>query len=136
MINKPVLQPRDEVAQRSERVGVLKGIGSCPSNGIWSGDCHKDPKRCLSVLTERHYGRTRAPWRQEACPMHKRGSFLSVLFTLGLFIWTGSITPFRAQEPSSAAEAASEPANQDIFKNLSFRNLGPAAAGGRVTAVV
>jgi photosystem II stability/assembly factor-like uncharacterized protein len=67
--------------------------------------------------------------------MQKRGSLLSVLFTLALLIWTGSITRFQAQEPSTTAEAASEPANQDIFKNLSFRNLGPAAAGGRVTAV-
>jgi photosystem II stability/assembly factor-like uncharacterized protein len=39
----------------------------------------------------------------------------------------------RAQE--GASESAEEPGNTDVFKNLKFRNLGPAVAGGRVTAV-
>ena len=68
--------------------------------------------------------------------MHKRGSLLNMLVALALVVWTGFITPLRAQESSLAAEAAPDAASQDVFKNLSFRNLGPAAAGGRVTAVV
>ncbi|HET7841036.1 MAG TPA: hypothetical protein VFM21_05495, partial [Terriglobia bacterium] len=44
-----------------------------------------------------------------------------------------SIAAVKAQEtkPDSSAEE-----NKDVFKNLKFRNLGPAVAGGRVTAVV
>src|SRR6185437_11606152 len=43
------------------------------------------------------------------------------------------VSAARAQEDSDQQSA---PDNKDIFKNLKFRNLGPAAAGGRVTAVV
>jgi len=41
-------------------------------------------------------------------------------------------------QPSSdqQANASSQSENHDTFKNLKFRNLGPAGAGGRVTSVV
>ena len=41
---------------------------------------------------------------------------------------------FAKQEPDSGPQPAAE--NKDVFKNLKFRNLGPAAAGGRVSTVV
>jgi photosystem II stability/assembly factor-like uncharacterized protein len=40
--------------------------------------------------------------------------------------------PLRAQEPAEEEDSS----NTDVLKNLKFRNLGPAAAGGRVSAVV
>ncbi len=64
--------------------------------------------------------------------MRIRYSLSSALGTLLALILCGPVAALRAQEPAPAAE----PANQDVFKNLSFRNLGPAAAGGRVSAVV
>ena len=44
------------------------------------------------------------------------------------------MTVLAAEQTNS--KQGSEPEAADAFKNLKFRNLGPAAAGGRVTAVV
>lgn len=55
-----------------------------------------------------------------------------VVLAVTLFLSISS-SALRAQEIS---EDESNPDNHDVFKNLKFRNLGPAVAGGRVTAVV
>ncbi|MBV9762266.1 MAG: hypothetical protein JO340_17030 [Acidobacteriaceae bacterium] len=55
------------------------------------------------------------------------GAAAALLLTL-----TWSASALRAQEVS---EHETESENHDVLKNLKFRNLGPAIAGGRVTAV-
>src|SRR5215471_4258230 len=65
--------------------------------------------------------------------MMRRRSLSSVLAacSFALLLFWGFLPALRAQEPAPASDSA----DHDIFKNLSFRNLGPAAAGGRVTSV-
>jgi photosystem II stability/assembly factor-like uncharacterized protein len=60
----------------------------------------------------------------------KNGLVARVFFVLLAFtlITTGGLAQ-EAKQDSGAGE------NHDVFKNLKFRNLGPAVAGGRVTAV-
>jgi hypothetical protein len=50
---------------------------------------------------------------------------------LTILISLSSLTALCAQEASDEQDST----NTDVLKNLKFRNLGPAAAGGRVTAV-
>jgi photosystem II stability/assembly factor-like uncharacterized protein len=60
-------------------------------------------------------------------------STIQALLILGAFFSTSSFTaPLQDEDPEAAAPSE----NHDILKNLHFRNLGPAAAGGRVSAVV
>ncbi len=55
------------------------------------------------------------------------------LFAASTLLAAASFSLAKQAEPDSAQADAE---NKDIFKNLKFRNLGPAAAGGRVSAVV
>ncbi len=63
--------------------------------------------------------------------MFQRSFIYAAALLLLTLAW--STSALRAQEVS---EEVSAPENHDILKNLKFRNLGPAAAGGRITAVV
>ena len=65
--------------------------------------------------------------------MTKARCWSATMLALALLTSLISFTTLRAQE--SASESEEEPGNTDVFKNLKFRNLGPAVAGGRVTAV-
>ena len=64
--------------------------------------------------------------------MKTRDSLRSVLAVVIALVGVSPLPALRAQNTPSNSDSA----NQDVFKNLNFRNLGPAAAGGRVTAVV
>ncbi|HXJ93123.1 MAG TPA: hypothetical protein VMT20_09600 [Terriglobia bacterium] len=54
----------------------------------------------------------------------------AVMAVLTLALFLASFPSARAQQ------AAADQQNTDVLKNLKFRNLGPAAAGGRLTSVV
>ena len=56
------------------------------------------------------------------------------LFAASALIAAASFSFAKQAEPESGQQSDSE--NKDVFKNLKFRNLGPAAAGGRVSSVV
>jgi len=62
--------------------------------------------------------------------------FERILSAAGILavVMAGSLTVAAPQE-QGASSGEAEPENHDILKNLHFRNLGPAAAGGRVSAV-
>ncbi len=62
--------------------------------------------------------------------MEKARAFHAVLIVLVL------VALFALFPAAHAQQAAAEQQNTDVFKNLKFRNLGPAAAGGRLTSVV
>src|SRR5579863_1516310 len=64
-------------------------------------------------------------------PMKKTLSICAAFIALAVAL-LASYTALRAQESSD--ESGSD--NTDVLKSLKFRNLGPATAGGRVTAVV
>jgi photosystem II stability/assembly factor-like uncharacterized protein len=64
--------------------------------------------------------------------MNKKRSRLCVFSVMVVVAPLVAAPALKAQEPASTSDAE----NHDIFKNLNFRNLGPAAAGGRVTSVV
>jgi len=57
----------------------------------------------------------------------RRSCSMAALTVIALLVALPALT---AQEPSG------EQSNTDVLKNLKFRNLGPAVAGGRVSAVV
>ena len=68
-------------------------------------------------------------------PMHSR--VLAPLLSLALL---PSLTPSplsaQTSNDSSAPDTSANAEETEIFHNLRFRNLGPAASGGRITAVV
>jgi photosystem II stability/assembly factor-like uncharacterized protein len=53
-----------------------------------------------------------------------------------LLVSMAALPVLRAQEQEQEASEEPESNSTDVLKNLKFRNLGPAAAGGRVSAVV
>ncbi|HEV2178235.1 MAG TPA: hypothetical protein VGW33_13705 [Terriglobia bacterium] len=63
--------------------------------------------------------------------MKKTVSFCAAVIAMAVAL-LASYSALRAQETPQE----SGPDSTDVLKNLKFRNLGPAAAGGRVTAVV
>jgi hypothetical protein len=62
--------------------------------------------------------------------MQKARAFHAVLAALALSLVLVSLSTVRAQQAP-----ADDQQSTDVLKNLKFRNLGPAAAGGRVTTV-
>lgn len=62
--------------------------------------------------------------------MQKTRALHALLTVLALGIFLVSLPAPRAQEASGDQQ------NTDVLKNLKFRNLGPAAAGGRLASVV
>lgn len=62
----------------------------------------------------------------------KRLRLSAFAMAMALLVCAALVAPLRAQEPAEEEDSS----NTDVLKNLKFRNLGPAAAGGRVSAVV
>ncbi len=55
---------------------------------------------------------------------------------LALLVLAFPFSVFAQEQPRPQPRQETQPATLDVVKNLKFRNLGPANAGGRVAAVV